>query len=183
MQYNSDGLFIGEFGTPELQRFASPTWANGYGVAGNSFSPFVVQVNGTTYLYLNDEGNRSLMRWHLADTSSIQEQSQSVVIDYPNAPTSLVATPVSTTQINLSWTNNATNQTGFQIDQATSSDFTMGLTTVTVAANVTTYSATGLANGTTYYYRVRATNSYGDSANTSTASARRKTSPRWLPAV
>ena len=42
---------------------------------------------------------------------------------------------------------------------------------MTVAAGVTTYSATGLSSGTTYYYRVRATNAAGDSANSSTASA------------
>ena len=41
---------------------------------------------------------------------------------------------------------------------------------MTVGADATTYSATGLSAGATYYYRVRATNSYGDSANTSTAS-------------
>ena len=37
---------------------------------------------------------------------------------------------------------------------------------------MTTYNATGLAMGTTYYYRVRATNAGGDSANTATASPR-----------
>ena len=78
---------------------------------------------------------------------------------------------VSASQINLSWTDNSNNETGFKIDQATSSDFSTGLTTVTVGANVTTYSATGLSSHTTYYYRVRATNAVGDSANTSTASA------------
>ena len=51
----------------------------------------------------------------------------------------MTATAASSSQINLSWTNNATNQTGFQIDQATSSDFTQNLTTVSVGANVTTY--------------------------------------------
>ena len=52
----------------------------------------------------------------------------------PTAPSGLTATAASSSQINLSWTNNATNQTGFQIDQATSSDFTQDLTTVTVGA-------------------------------------------------
>ena len=38
-----------------------------------------------------------------------------------------------------------------------------------VAANTTTYSATGLSGTTTYYFRVRATNASGDSASTMTA--------------
>ena len=95
MQYNSDGLFIGEFGSPQLVNGSeAATYANGYGVGGNSMSPFVVDVNGTTYLYLNDEGHRSLQRWHLVNENSVQEQSQSVAVGYPNAPTTL-AMPVS----------------------------------------------------------------------------------------
>ena len=89
----------------------------------------------------------------------------------PTAPSGLTATAISSSQINLSWTVNVANQTGFQIDQATSSDFTAGLTTATVGADATTYSATGLSSDTTYYYRVRSTTAVGDSANTSTASA------------
>ena len=88
----------------------------------------------------------------------------------PTAPTGLTATEVSGNQINLSWTDTAGDETGFQIDQATNSGFTQNLTTVSVAG-ATTYSATGLSPSTTYYYRVRATNSVGTSANTSTASA------------
>ena len=73
-------------------------------------------------------------------------------------PGNLVATPASTTQINLTWTDNSNNETSYQIERATNSDFTAGLTTATVAANVTSYASTGLTEGTTYYYRVRASN-------------------------
>ena len=37
----------------------------------------------------------------------------------------------------------------------------------TTTANVVSYQNTGLVAGTAYYYRVRATNAGGDSANTS----------------
>src|SRR5262249_10455794 len=53
----------------------------------------------------------------------------------------------------------------------TNSTFTAGLTTANLAANVTSCSATGLAAGTTYWFRVRATNAGGASANSNVASA------------
>src|SRR5438309_405691 len=45
----------------------------------------------------------------------------------PNAPSGLGATPASATSINLNWTNNATNQTGFHLDRATDLGFTQNL--------------------------------------------------------
>ena len=89
----------------------------------------------------------------------------------PAAPSNLTATAASSSQINLTWTNNATNPTGFQVDRATNSTFTQGLVTVSLAASATSFSTTGLAAATTYYFRVRATNAAGASANSSTASA------------
>ena len=40
-------------------------------------------VNGTAYLYLNDETDRSLQRWH--ETGSIQETSVGVQVGLPTA--------------------------------------------------------------------------------------------------
>jgi fibronectin type 3 domain-containing protein len=90
----------------------------------------------------------------------------------PSAPSNLSASAVSTSQINLSWADNSNNETGFKIERATNSTFTQNLTLVTTTAgNATSYSNTGLSANTTYYYRVRATNGTGDSANSNTASA------------
>jgi hypothetical protein len=93
------------------------------------------------------------------------------------APSTLTATAATGTQINLTWTNNATNQTGFHIDRANDSAFTLNLVTQTAAASATTFSDSGLTPGTTYFYRVRAFNSTGDSANSNTASATTLTLP------
>ena len=80
-----------------------------------------------------------------------------VVSGAPNAPSNLTATAVSAGQINLTWTDRSTAETGYKIERATSPT---GIWTqiATVGANVTTYSNTGLSGGTTYYYRVRAYN-------------------------
>ena len=73
------------------------------------------------------------------------------------APSALTTTTLSTTQIRLNWTDNANNETGFQIDR--SANGTTGWTQIaTVGANVVTYTNTGLTAATTYFYRVRANN-------------------------
>ena len=87
----------------------------------------------------------------------------------PAAPTNLTATAVSSTQINLAWTDNASNETGFAIER--SPDGTTFAPLATVSANVTTYQNTGLTASTTYHYRVRATNGVGPSAWSNVANA------------
>lgn len=94
-----------------------------------------------------------------------------VPIPAPAAPTNLGATAVSTSQINLAWTDNANNETAFAIERATNSTFTADLVSNSVGSNVTSYQATGLAPSTTYFFRVKAVNGGGSSAPTNTASA------------
>ena len=89
----------------------------------------------------------------------------------PAAPTGLGATPANATSINLNWTNNATNQTGFLLDRATDSGFTQNLITQSLPATPSSFTdtATGLAPGGTFYYRIRALNVAGSSANSAPA--------------
>ncbi len=88
----------------------------------------------------------------------------------PAAPSTLTATAVSKSQINLTWKDNANNETGYSLERSTSSSFSTK-TTVTLPANTTSYSATGLSANTTYYFRVRAYNDAGNSAYSNTARA------------
>jgi len=81
----------------------------------------------------------------------------------PSAPTNLSATGVSTSQIDLTWTDNATNEQGFKIERSSTSG--SGYSQIgTNPADDTTYSDTGLSKNTTYWYRVCAYNQGGDSA-------------------
>ena len=79
----------------------------------------------------------------------------------PVPPSNLTGTVVSTTQINLQWTDNSTNETGFKIERKSGTGtFALIGTTVT---DVTTYNDTGLTQGTTYTYRVYSYNAGGNS--------------------
>jgi uncharacterized protein (TIGR02145 family) len=79
----------------------------------------------------------------------------------PVAPTNLSGNAASTNQINLSWTDNSTNETGFKIERK----YGTGIFTVvgTTSNNVTTYSDSGLTPNTTYIYRVYSYNTVGNS--------------------
>ncbi|MBN1674284.1 MAG: lamin tail domain-containing protein [Kiritimatiellae bacterium] len=88
----------------------------------------------------------------------------------PAAPSSLGASASSTTRINLSWTDNSGNEDGFKIERSPNGSSSW-LQIGTVGGDVVTHADTGLAPGTTYYYRVRAYNGSGHSAYSSTASA------------
>ena len=88
----------------------------------------------------------------------------------PSAPTNLVATAVSSTQINLAWTDTSNNETSFKIERKTGSGGTYSQI-ATTGTNVVTFNNTGRTAGTTYFYRVRASNASGNSAYTNEASA------------
>src|SRR5215468_9817600 len=75
----------------------------------------------------------------------------------PAAPTSLAATAVSSSQVNLTWVDNSSNETGFIVQSGPSS--TGPWTQIaSLGASSTSYANTGLSAGTTYYYRVYAYN-------------------------
>jgi titin len=66
----------------------------------------------------------------------------------------LLAAPGSAGTIDLSWSDNAGDETGYIVFRSTDNvNFTRE---ATVGANVTIYFDTGLATGTTYYYKVEA---------------------------
>jgi len=149
--------------------------------------PVMFHVEGHTMIGVGYDSSSNLMyihdTWDYSDHtmtwgstySGMQHYAVTIVqlqaaAPVPNAPTGLTATAVSQHQINLSWTDNATNESGFKIER---SPFAPGSWTqiAAVGANVTTYPNTGLASGTTYYYRVRAWNAAGDSAYSNEAHA------------
>ena len=92
--------------------------------------------------------------------------------DPPSAPAapSVLSASHSAGSINLSWTDNATNEDNVRIERSLGGAGTWA-EIATVGPNVTTYGDGGLSSSTTYDYRVRSSNSTGSSAYSNTASA------------
>ena len=89
----------------------------------------------------------------------------------PAAPSALAGnSPTGSRRVDLSWTDNSGNESGFRIER--SSNGSTFAQIGTVAANVRTYQNTGLTRANTYWYRVRAYNGTGNSPYTNTVSVR-----------
>lgn len=86
----------------------------------------------------------------------------------PASPVNPGATVVSSSRIDLAWTDASNNEDAFHIERASSGAFAE---IATVGANVVGYSDTTVTAGTSYTYRVRARNAAGFSGYSGTASA------------
>jgi hypothetical protein len=86
----------------------------------------------------------------------------------PQAPSALSAGNATSQSVQLSWTDNSTNEQGFRIEYRP--DANASFTEIaTVAANIQSYSHSGLTPNTLYHYRVRAYNATGNSSYTNVA--------------
>ena len=131
----------------------------------------VINVDGKTLdaVFLNNTG---------AVTDSFRIIHQSTTTATPNPPSNLVATAVSATEINLTWTDQATDEDSYQIERST--DQSDWATIATLASNSENYSDSGLTAETIYYYRVRASNVAGDSAWSNEASTTTDSLPEFI---
>lgn len=80
----------------------------------------------------------------------------------PAPPTGFTATAAGTNRIDLAWTDNTANETGYVVDW--SPDSNAWTLASAAGVNATNHSDTGLTMGTLYYYRVAASNAEGLSA-------------------
>ena len=129
-------------------------------------------IFGTVYVRIRDtdrtQGNRAL------DT---------VFVDYlafevegtgggnpPGAPSGLSAVATSSSEIDLSWTDGSSDEDQFEL-QRSLDGAAWSTVTSTLPANTTAYGDTGLNPDTEYFYRVRATNAFGESPWSNVASA------------
>jgi hypothetical protein len=115
----------------------------------------------------------------LMTTADMNVNYLDVTIQAPPAPTGLSATAANNAQINLSWTDNAGDETRFYVYQSNTST-KPATATATLAANAVTYSATGLTSSTQYFFWVCAYNVIGNSAD---AAANATTKPAGVEKV
>ena len=131
-------------------------------VAGTTFSDTAVAPT-TTYTYsvyaLDAAGNQSAQ----SNLSGAETGAPAA----PAAPSGLTASAVSPSQVSLSWTASS-GASSYKIQQ--SPDGSTGWTQVGTSTT-TAFTDTGLSPSTTYYYRVLASNTAGDSSPSNVASA------------
>jgi hypothetical protein len=106
----------------------------------------------------------------VTDATASFSATQSGITVAPAAPGNLVASAVSSSQINLSWSGSK-GATGYLIQESTSGSSAWTQVGSTSGGNSTTYQQTGLAAGTTYYFRVLATGGNVNSGYSNVASA------------
>ena len=132
---------------------ASPT--------GSSYADTSV-TNGTKYFYvvsaLNSAGESA--------NSSEVNATPAAPANPPSTPTNLQATP-GNAQVSLTWSA-STGATSYNVKRSTTSG---GPYTQMASPTTTSFTDTGLTNGTTYYYVVSAVNATGQSANSNQVSA------------
>ena len=130
-------------------------------------------ITKPTWLTLTDNGNRTATlsgspgcgdsKHHpisLEVTDSMAKVKQDFTLDvYPCAASNLSIGGATVSTLNLSWTDNSLDETGYRIYR----DGVELTPSPRVSANTTAFTDTGLACSTTYGYKLAATNAIGDS--------------------
>ena len=126
-----------------------------------------------TYFYrikaYNDAGISSASNEAKAITEAKPTQNEP-----PEAPSHLLGRATSPTQIQLAWQDNSKNESGFQIARRTSGKPYQ--VKGEVFADTTSFTDNLVEPDTMYYYKVRAINSYGNSAYTDEIQVKTKAS-------
>lgn len=151
-------------------------------VSSTALSTSVTGMTNGTYVFRMTATNATPL------SGSDDVQVAIGAVSAPSAPSNLIATTVSSTQINLAWTP-ATGQTSYKLERCAGLSCSNFSQVATPAVDNLSYQNTGLAVSTLYSYRLRATNIGGDSAYSNTSTAQTQDIPvditvcRWSTSV
>ena len=139
--------------------------------AGTTTQTISVTVNGDQ---IDEQDETFFLNIKRPDNARITDlQGRGTIVDdeagAPSPPSNLTATASGTSTVNLSWSDNSSDEDGFKIERKTGSSSFSEI--ASVDPNVTSLSDNSLTPGTTYSYRVRAFNGNGNSTYSNTASA------------
>lgn len=148
-------------------------------VAGGSYSVIASPgANSTSYtstVVANTQYVFRIRAKNIAGYSSYSNEASANTLP-PAAPSGLVALARSTSRIDITWLDNSNNETSFLLQRSVNGGAYANL--VTLGANATSYSHTGLTAGNTYNYRVRSQNTVGVSAWSNIEGASTKIPPK-----
>lgn len=133
--------------------------SNGFNYKGTIFklkfnvSPYAIN-NSSTNLFFND------FTFNEGSPNALTEKGKiTISTTIPNAPNNLSAVSIAYNSVTLNWSDNSNNETGFIIEKKLGSGSWNAVDTT--AENTTSFSVTGLTDGSAYYFRVAAVNSLG----------------------
>jgi len=149
------------FDVPNSIRMIDPTMPEGAELMGGPLG--FMDTTGEPVTVVNHPVNfgwEYMMHCHLLAHEEMDMMHTVVFAVSPKPPSDLVAAAGS--PVTLTWTDNSAGETGFVIQRAKDSGFTQELTTFAADPDTVTYIDASVVPGTTYYYRIKATNLVGD---------------------
>lgn len=156
-QVNNDGLH----GTQTVNSSRISLSAGVYPIAITFFQKGGGAVMGISWSRVSQNGNTTFFSGTVPDSAFVDAPLPSAG-NAPAKPSNLTATAVSFKSINLTWGDNSNNETSFELYRST--DPLDGFITIGVLpANTTSFADTLAEPSTTYYYKIRAINQYGES--------------------
>ena len=155
---NEDGFII------ERKEGLEGQWAEGDTVNMNQHNYEDKELKpNTNYSY-------RVSAYNSAGKSSCSNEASAKTYDTTSvAPTDLKATTINSSQIDLSWLDKATNETGYKVERKTGQNPFAEI--VTLNPNSTTHSDKNLDDGLNYIYRVASFNTVGKSGYSNEGSA------------
>jgi fibronectin type 3 domain-containing protein len=146
----------GPFARLTASPIASPTYTDASGVSGSNYTYMV----RTLKLETTPGGTFENPSQGVFATVNATDAATAI----PLRPTALQLSAPDSTHLNLTWADNADNETGYRVERRVGSG-TQYLPLASLSANTTTYTDAGpLTAGTVFYYRVVATGTDGESA-------------------